>query len=34
MGTAKRKDGIAAEAGPSDKPELSKERVKPFEIGI
>lgn len=34
MGTAKRKDGIAAEAGPSHKPELSKDRVKPFEIGI
>lgn len=33
-GIAKGKDGIAAEAGPTDKPELSKERVKPFEIGI
>lgn len=33
-GIAKGKDGIAAEAGPTDKPELSKERVKPFDIGI
>ena len=33
-GTAKGKEGIADEAVPVDKPELSKERVKPFEIGI